>query len=358
LTRKIAVICQYELLENRVGGMDNFYWAFDAKCKDQGVDIDWFFPNASNHGAYQGLRIISADYGSLEHFFLSHIKTQNKTFDLVITHFIELSTFFAKDVKAAGIKRLIQVDHNPRPCGGYGFLKRIKKSIKGLFYSGYVDQFIGVSQNTSQEIIRDFGQRVERKTKTIYNGVNLESIPVKKETAPSKTPKFMVVSHLRKSKGIQDLVFAVSKLNAIVKKQIVIDVFGSGPEEQELKNQVVELGCADNFKFFGSTAVVERYQEYDYLIQPSYMECMSLSILEALTAGVPVITTPVGGTTEVITTGVNGFLFEPGDTASLREIIKNCVIGEIQLQGPIKPSNSQQFTLETMVEAYFELIHN
>ncbi|MDA9127594.1 glycosyltransferase family 4 protein [Flavobacteriaceae bacterium] len=356
MTRKIAVICQYELLENRVGGMDQFFWAFDAKCKDHGVDIDWFFPNSSNHAAYQGLKIISADYGSMEYFFLSHIKAQNKTYDLVITHFIELSTFFAKDVKAAGIKRLIQVDHNPRPYGGYGFSKRIKKSIKGLFYSGYVDQFIGVSQNTAKEIIKDFGKRVERKTKTIYNGVNLKSIPVKNEAASSKPPKFMVVSHLRKSKGIQDLIHAVSKLNAFIKNQIVIDVFGFGPEEQELKNLVAELGCADNFIFFGSTAVVERYQEYDFLIQPSHMECMSLSILEALTAGVPVITTPVGGTPEVITPGVNGFLFEPGDTASLREIIKNCVLGDIQLQGPIKPSDSERFILDFMVEEYFKLL--
>ncbi len=356
MTRKIAVICQYELLENRVGGMDQFFWAFDAKCKDHGVDIDWFFPNSSNHAAYQGLKIISADYGSMEQFFLSHIKMQNKTYDLVITHFIEPSTFFAKDVKAAGIKRLIQVDHNPRPYGGYGFSKRIKKSIKGLFYSGYVDQFIGVSQNTVKEIIKDFGKRVDRKTKTIYNGVNLESIPVKKESTPSKPPKFMVVSHLRKSKGIQDLVFAVSKLNASVKNQIVIDVFGSGPLEQELENLVVELGCADNFKFFGSTAVVERYQEYDYLIQPTYMECMSLSILEALTAGVPVITTPVGGTPEVITPGVNGILFEPGDIPSLGEIITRCNTQKNLLEGPIQPPNPGQFTLDFMVEEYFKLM--
>jgi L-malate glycosyltransferase len=357
LNRKIAVICQYELLENRLGGMDQFFWAFDAKCKDQGVDIDWFSPNTSNYGAYQGLRIISADYDSMEHFFLSHIKMQNKTYDLVITHFIELSTFFAKHVKAAGIKRLIQVDHNPRPYGGYGFSKRIKKRIKGLFYSGYVDQFIGVSQNTTQEIIKDFGKSLKHKTKTIYNGVNLESIPVKKETALSKPPKFMVVSHLRKSKGIQDLVFAVSKLNASVKNQIVIDVFGSGPLEQELENLVVELGCADNFKFFGSTTVVERYQEYDYLIQPSYMECMSLSILEALTAGVPVITTPVGGTPEVITPGVNGFLFEPGDIRSLREIISRCITQKNQIIGPTHPPDPERFTLDFMVEEYFKLCH-
>ena len=166
----------------------------------------------------------------------------------------------------------------------------------------------------------------------------------------------MVVSHLRKSKGIQDLIKAVSMRQGLIKDQIVIDVFGSGPFEQELKNLAEALGCTNNFQFLGSTAVVERYKEYDYLIQPSYMECMSLSILEALSAGIPVITTPVGGTPEVITPGVNGFLFEPGDIEALSAIISCCVSKEAQIKGPIQPNNPEKFTLDFMVEKYFKLI--
>ena len=37
--QKIAVLCNYELLPERVGGMDYFYWMFDAKCKEQGIEI-------------------------------------------------------------------------------------------------------------------------------------------------------------------------------------------------------------------------------------------------------------------------------------------------------------------------------
>ena len=354
MSQKIALICQYELLEHRVGGMDHFFWAFDAKCKDHGINVDWFFPNAASYGAYPLLTIISAEYRSLEHFFLNHVKAQHKSYDLVMTHFIELSTFFAKEVKTTGIKNLTQVDHNPRPYGGYVFSKRLKKRIKGLLYSTYVDLFIGVSKNTSLEIIRDFGQSVSHKTKTIYNGVKLDSIPIKKENTFSKPPKFMVVSHLRKSKGIHDLIQAVSMLERPIKDQIVIDVYGSGPMEQDLKSQVVELDCDDNIKFFGSTAVVERYKDYDYLIQPTYMECMSLSIVEALTAGVPVITTPVGGTPEVIIPGVNGFLFEPGDIQSLAAIISRCVNQEALLTGPIQPLDPDRFSLDFMVEEYFK----
>jgi glycosyltransferase involved in cell wall biosynthesis len=83
---------------------------------------------------------------------------------------------------------------------------------------------------------------------------------------------------------------------------------------------------------------------------------MSLSILEALTAGVPVITTPVGGTPEVVTPEVNGFLFEPGDIRSLGEIITRCNTQKNLLEGLIQPPNPGQFTLDFMVEEYFELL--
>lgn len=356
MRKRVAVICQYELLEHRVGGMDQFFWAFDKKCKAEGIDLDWFFPNDATHGDYSELNIISAEYKGLEMFFLNYLKNQTFTYDIVMTHFLELCTFFTKDVKKLGCKQLIQVDHNPRPYGGYPFIKRLKKRLKGMLYSPYVDRFIGVSQNTSKEIIKDFGQRVQRRTQTIYNGVNLDTILVKKESRKSQPPQFMVVSHLRKSKGIQDLIKAVSMRQGLIKDQIVIDVFGSGPFEQELKNLAEALGCTNNFQFLGSTAVVERYKEYDYLIQPSYMECMSLSILEALSAGIPVITTPVGGTPEVITPGVNGFLFEPGDIEALSAIISCCVSKEAQIKGPIQPNNPEKFTLDFMVEKYFKLI--
>jgi len=60
--------------------------------------------------------------------------------------------------------------------------------------------------------------------------------------------------------------------------------------------------------FFGSSPKLNQiYSKYDYMIQPTYMECFSLSILESLSANVPVITTTVGGNEKVIVEDVNRF---------------------------------------------------
>ena len=364
MNRRIAVLCHYELLENRVGGMDEFYWAFDRYCRDHGVMIDWFFPNSANHGNYPQMSIFSCEGYSIEQFFLDHQKTTETTYDTVTTHFLELSTAFAKNLKKLTTTKLIQVDHNPRPLGGYALKKRVKKRLKGLLYSAYVDQFVGVSKNTAFEIVRDFGPRVQSKTTTIYNGVNLSKIKKRnrvKDSGPlgdgyNRPLKFLVVSHLRHSKGIQDLIQAVAVLKSEDNFDLIIDIYGDGPYRQSLEKMTSDLGVSSHFKFMGSADVSEVYRDYDCLIHPSHMECMSLTLLEALTAGLWVITTEVGGTTEIITHEQNGWLYEAGKTSELIKLLKDVEMAQNGNQALTYQNGSNLFDVENMVQDYFKLI--
>ena len=77
-TQKIAVLCNYELFPERVGGMDYFFWLFDKKCKENGIQVDWFFPNQSNHGEYFNLTIYDSNYQNVENYFLDFCKANNK----------------------------------------------------------------------------------------------------------------------------------------------------------------------------------------------------------------------------------------------------------------------------------------
>ena len=145
MQKKIAVICNYELLEDRVGGMDYFFWAFDKACKHQGLTVDWFFPNKKEHGHYGLLNIIVQEGTILEESFIKYSLDSNTVYSHIFTHFIELCTSFFYKLKKVHQAKVIAVDHNPRPLYGYPFKKIIEKKIKGLIFSRYIDVFVGVS---------------------------------------------------------------------------------------------------------------------------------------------------------------------------------------------------------------------
>ena len=79
MERKIAVICDYVLLPDRVGGMDYFFWAFHKKCKANNLDVDWFFPNISEHGSYHEMTILAPENDESLTNFVSHYFKNNKT---------------------------------------------------------------------------------------------------------------------------------------------------------------------------------------------------------------------------------------------------------------------------------------
>lgn len=355
-TKKIAVLCNYELLPERVGGMDYFFWQFDAQCKANNIQVDWFFPNSSHHGNYPDLTIYASQNENIETHFLNHCKQNESTYSHIITHFIELCTPFYKGVKQFSNAKIIAVDHNPRPLNGYPFEKKIKKKIKGLLYSKYIDTFVGVSDYTKKELIKDFGSLIKNKIQVIHNGIALEDIQ-QRQSRNSTKPSFLTASHLRESKGIQDLIQAVSLLPMEIKNEIVIDLYGDGPFRKQLEIMVASLLLESCFNFMGSSSMLKSiYCQYDYMLQPTHMECFSLSILESLAANVPVITTNVGGNEEAIVNNVNGYIFKAKDVNTLAKIIEELYFGVKKIELNTRLDIEKRFSLPQMVENHFKLI--
>ena len=354
--KKIALLCNYELLPERVGGMDYFFWEFDASCKQNNIQVDWFFPNKSNHGDYSKLTIYASGNQSIEAFFLDFSKKHEPIYTHIVTHFVGLCTPFFKKIKQLSTAEVIGVDHNPRPLHGYPLKKKIEKRVKGLLYSRYIDQFIGVSDYTVKEIIKDFGFQLKSKTKTIYNGVFIEQIKVRSQRKYTK-PSFLVASHLRESKGIQDLILAVSELSAEILAEIEVTIFGDGPYKAVLLDLVQQHNLSSNFRFMGSTAnLAELYCKYDYMVQPTHMECFSLSILESLSANVPVITTNVGGNEEVIINNKNGFIYQAKDIPALTRLLEAVYVGNLKIESNTRKEIEVDFSLHKMVENHLQLL--
>lgn len=127
--------------------------------------------------------------------------------------------------------------------------------------------------------------------------------------------------------------------------------------KEEHKKLLVYSGLKAIFKFKGSVSnLATLYKEYDYLLQPTHMECFSLSILESLAANILVITTPVGGNKEVITHGENGYLFKIEDVNSLSVLLKSVIKGEMNILGNTRNLVELKFSIDAMVNNHFQLL--
>ncbi len=162
-----------------------------------------------------------------------------------------------------------------------------------------------------------FAERLGAKScLVLYNGVDTKFFDgrLKKH----KGFRIAFVGRLIKEKGVQDLLKAVKDLD------VEVVVVGKGPFEQELK----KLGG----KFVGekdSAGVRDVLSACDILVNPSYGEGLPTSVLEAGAMGLPVVATDVGGTSEIIEDGRNGFLVHPGNVSELRKSIKKLLNADL-----------------------------
>lgn len=98
---------------------------------------------------------------------------------------------------------------------------------------------------------------------------------------------------------------------------------GDGPLRQELVEQIANLGLSDSVQLVGyQQDVVPWYQAADVFVLPSHHEGLSNSFLEALSCGLPVVSTRVSGSTDVFSEADVGELVEVGDMAGFAKAIR------------------------------------
>lgn len=133
-------------------------------------------------------------------------------------------------------------------------------------------------------------------------------------------------------KGVLD----VLKAFAIVAraKQDIKLVLTGGDNLVYALEQATDPIIEDRISFLGYVSESEKIELYgsaDMLLLPSYDEGLPYVVLETMAAGLPIITTPIGGIPDVVNDTVNGFLIDPGDYRALAQrILVLCQDGELR----------------------------
>ncbi len=126
----------------------------------------------------------------------------------------------------------------------------------------------------------------------------------------------LAMARLTRGKGIHTAVEALAHLP----ERFRLRVAGDGPEMQNLKDLAVELGVADRAHFLGWVSGAEKERqlsEADLFCAPSKADAFSMSMIEALCHGLPVVSVRSRAIGDLVQNGETGYLVEPDDAAGV-----------------------------------------
>ncbi len=127
-------------------------------------------------------------------------------------------------------------------------------------------------------------------------------------------------SNFRPLKRIEDVIAIFAAVKRQTARSVRLLLIGEGPERPRMEALVTSLGLSGDVQFRGAQpTLTASLHESDVFLLPSQSESFGLAALEALSSGVPVVASRVGGLPEVIAEGdeETGFLFPVGDVAGM-----------------------------------------
>ena len=139
-------------------------------------------------------------------------------------------------------------------------------------------------------------------------------------------------------------------------------IIGDGAERDMLVQLSAELGIKNNVRFWGFRGRVEQILNgADVYVNSSWTEGISVSILEAMGAGLPIVATAVGGTPTIVKEGQNGLLVAPRNPAALGEALASMLQNAarcVQMGENSRAQVQHHWSLRRMAERYLELYNH
>jgi glycosyltransferase involved in cell wall biosynthesis len=166
------------------------------------------------------------------------------------------------------------------------------------------------------------------RAEALTNGVDTELFAPREPRIGNGRPRVIVPRRLFEKNGVEYFIRALPH----IRREMSVDavLVGDGPERARLERLVDELGVRDMVTFMGRRGNDEMPQLYagaDVAVLPSLMEATSVAALEAMSCGVPVAASRVGGLPEIVDESV-GTLFEPADPVALARALVDLLQAE------------------------------
>ncbi|MGG7200403.1 glycosyltransferase family 4 protein [Clostridium butyricum] len=248
--------------------------------------------------------------------------------DIVHIHLSERGSFFRKFIiviiSKIFKKKVIIHMHGADFKEFYNNNKFLASAIKYMLLK--VDKVIVLGESWEK-----FVKKIDRSIKTciLRNSVDCPNETVKYDGV---NVNILFLAVLIKRKGIFDLIKAASRIKddtELKEYNIKFIIAGSGDDEKQIEEQIKLLKLTNFFVFKGwvyGEEKIDIIKSSQIMALPSYNEGLPVSILEAMSYGMPVISTNVGSIEDLIINGINGFLINPGDVEELYHSLKSLIM--------------------------------
>jgi sugar transferase (PEP-CTERM/EpsH1 system associated) len=226
--------------------------------------------------------------------------------DVVHTHDDRPHLYGTLAGRLAGVRRVIHTRHGRSP----GLSRRQDALVR--LAAAWVDRFVCVSRDGARlALCRGVPAR---KVCTVTNGIDMARFSCH---GPRPGGPAVIVARLSPEKDHATLLRACA-VAVREEPSFRLQVAGNGPLREDLLGLAGELGLTESVRFLGAVRDVPGLLAGAGLfVLSSLSEGMSLTLLEAMASGLPVVATRVGGNPEVVADGLTGLLVPPADPPAL-----------------------------------------
>ena len=243
--------------------------------------------------------------------------------DVVHSHEFTMAIYGAAAARRAGARHVITMH------GGLYYAAALRRRMAMRWAAKRSDALVGVSVATANELKRTLGISAPR-LQIVANGIPLrtgvrERVRQELLIAPDEL-LIVAVGNLYPVKGHAVLIDALSTLRDRAGWRLAIA--GRGDEEASLRARAAAAGIADRIHILGfRDDIPDIFAAGDLFAMPSLSEGLPLALIEAMSFGLPVIVSRVGGIPEVVTDDVDALLVPPSDVGALAGALR-ALIGD------------------------------
>lgn len=319
------------------GGVAYYVYNLSKKLVERKHDVSIITPKRNSGQKtlefVEGIRVRRVPYCRFYPFHVSLLKLQvNKLFKSLENEFDIVHVHSPMPLPVRTSLPIVTTVHTPMRIDArhheiIDLMSLLEKMQSAIVYPPAEQELFRISRRitaVSRTVASELGEYGldAAKITVVANGVDPQSFfPCRQNNNDEEY--VLYTGGLKARKGLFDLIQCASYVNK-TRPGTKFILCGRGPYRKKIENAVAKMGLEKQVVFTGYVSrndLINLYQNASVQVVPSHYEGMPTVLLEAMSCGLPVVATDIGGNNEVVNSGVNGFLVPPKSPEVMAEAV-------------------------------------